>query len=359
MLFSEKMNRVFILLIICAGLLVGSTRMKAEERNVKVLQLNLWHGLSQVPGGYQGFIEMLDTIDADVVFLCEIKGGQEFIRQVIGEMKARHKDYYGETFDLPVGVLTKFKPDSVMKCCTVPGNEERTMVKLLVTVAGQQVAFYSCHLDHRHYECYLPRGYSGTTWKKIEQPVTEEQEILRANRLAYRDESVKAFLEEARKDCAAGRSVVIGGDFNEPSHLDWRADTRELWDHHGAVVRWDCSSMLHRAGFKDAYREKYSDPVRCPGFTFPAGNRQAELARPGSLSWAPEADERDRIDFIYYHASSPQAFSLKDCSLVGPEETVLRGEIVKTLSDDAFFTPAGIWPSDHKGNLAVFVVRKD
>lgn len=353
------MNRAFILLMICVGMLMSPTHMKAEGRDVKVLQLNLWHGLSQVPGGYEGFIEMLDTIDADVIFLCEIKGGQNFIRQVIGEMESRHKHYYGETFDLPVGVLTKFKPDSITKCCTVPGNEERTMVKLLVTVAGHQVAFYSCHLDHRHYECYLPRGYSGMTWKKIDRPVTDEQEVLRANRLAYRDESVKAFLKEARKDCEAGRSVVIGGDFNEPSHLDWQADTRELWDHHGAIVRWDCSSMLHRAGFKDAYRERYPDPVRCPGFTFPAGNRKAEEVHPGSLAWAPEADERDRIDFIYYNASSPQSLSLKDCSLVGPSETVLRGKIVQTLTDDAFFTPQGVWPSDHKGNLVVFTVRKD
>ena len=58
------MNRTFILLMICVGMLIVPTRMKAEGRDVKVLQLNLWHGLSQVPGGYEGFIEMLDTIDA-------------------------------------------------------------------------------------------------------------------------------------------------------------------------------------------------------------------------------------------------------------------------------------------------------
>ena len=352
------MNRVFILLM-WAGLLMGVPRVEAGETDVKVLQLNLWHGLSQVPGGYQGFIGLLDSINPDIVFLCEIKDGQKFIPQVIGEMKARHKHYYGEAFDLSVGVLTKFKPDSVVKCCTVPGNEERTMVKLLVTIAGHQMAFYSCHLDHRHYECYLPRGYSGTTWKKIEKPVTDEQTILRANRLAYRDESIEAFLEEARKDCALGRSVVIGGDFNEPSHLDWKSDTQGLWDHNGAVVRWDCSFMLQKAGFKDVYREKYPDPVRCPGFTFPAGNHWAEQARPGSLAWAPEADERDRIDFIYYYSSSPQCLSLKDCMLVGPVETVFRGKIVKSASDDVIFTPQGVWPSDHKGNFAVFTVKKD
>lgn len=62
-------------------------------------------------------------------------------------------------------------------------------------------------------------------------------------------------MEEARKDIMLGRSVVIGGDFNEPSHLDWQSDTKDLWDHNGAIVNWDCSLMLQRAGFKDTYRE--------------------------------------------------------------------------------------------------------
>lgn len=160
------MSRLFVF-IICAGMLVVSNYMKAGGHDIKVLQLNLWNGLSKVPGGYQGFVEMLDQIDPDVVLLCEINGGQEFINRLIGEMQTRHKTYYGETFDLSVGVLTKFKPDSVITCCMVPGNEERAMVKLLLTIANHQVVFYSCHLDYRHYACYLPRGYNGKTWERL------------------------------------------------------------------------------------------------------------------------------------------------------------------------------------------------
>lgn len=351
------MSRLFVF-VICAGMLVVSNYMKAGGHDIKVLQLNLWNGLSKVPGGYQGFVEMLDQIDPDVVLLCEINGGQEFINRLIGEMQTRHKTYYGETFDLSVGVLTKFKPDSVITCCMVPGNEERAMVKLLLTIANHQVVFYSCHLDYRHYACYLPRGYNGKTWEKIDQPIIDEQIILQANRLAYRDESVKAFLEEARKDIMLGRSVVIGGDFNEPSHLDWQSDTKDLWDHNGAIVNWDCSLMLQRAGFKDTYREKYPDPVLYPGFTFPAGNHWAEHTRLGTLAWAPEADERDRIDFIYYY-SLAHLLSVRKCVVVGPIETVFRGKIVNSHSCDDIFTPRGIWPSDHKGNLVIFTLSKN
>lgn len=122
-----------------------------------------------------------------------------------------------------------------------------------------------------------------------------------ANRLAFRDETIRAFIEEVQTDMLAGRSVIMGGNFNEPSHLDWQTDTRNVWDHNGAVIHWNCSVMLQKAGFKDAYREKHPDAVHYPGFTFPAGNKLAEEAKLEKLAWAPDVDERDRIDFIYYY----------------------------------------------------------
>ena len=341
--------RKFFVLLLCLSASFGFNMAQTCGKGIKVLQLNLWGGTSKVSDGYQGFLDLLEEVDPDIVFLCEISGGQRFVHRVIQDMKQRGKLYYGEAFDLAVGFLSKIHPEKVQKLCTVPGNEERTMVKFLVAAGGKEVAFYSCHLDHRHYECYMPRGYSGTTWKKIDKPVTDEQAVLAANRLAYRDESVAAFLEEARKDIACGREVIIGGDFNEPSCLDWQDSTRHLWDHNGAVIHWDCSRMLLDAGFRDAYREKHPDPVRFPGFTFPAGNRHA-LDR---LSWAPDADERDRIDFIYYYPAC-SSLKLQKCVLVGPRETVLRGRIEENGSEDPIWVPACVWPSDHKGNLAIF-----
>lgn len=134
----------------------------------------------------------------------------------------------------------------------------------------------------------MPRGYSGTSWKKIDNPITDESEVLKANRLSFRDESIHAFVQEVQTDIKQGRPVIMGGDFNEPSHLDWQADTKNLWDRNGAVIHWDCSMMLHEAGFKDSYREKYPNPVRYPGFTFPAGNKLAEEAKLEKLAWAPK-----------------------------------------------------------------------
>ena len=348
------MKKIICPLLIC--LFLGKIHAK-EEIDFKVLQLNLWHEGSKVPDGYCGILDVLDRTDADVVFLCEIRDfdGNQFMPRILKDLKKRGKYYYGETLGLSVGILSKFKPDSITKCCIVPGDEHRAMLKVRITIAERPVCFYSCHLDYRHYECYLPRGYSGTTWEKIAVPVTDEDSVLKANRLSFRDESIRTFIQDAQTEIAAGYSVVVGGDFNEPSHLDWQSDTKDLYDHHGAVVRWDCSVMLYEAGFKDAYREKYPDPVNYPGFTFPAGNKRAEEAKLEKLAWAPEADERDRIDFIYYYSVN-DALSLQESVLVGPSETVLRGKIVENDSKDPFFVPQGIWPTDHKGNLTTFRV---
>lgn len=344
-----------ICLLLCLLSVAGWANAGEENKTFTVYQMNLWHQGSKVPNGYQGILDVLDEVNADVVFLCEIRdfNGEMFMPKILKDLEKRGKHYYGETLGMVVGILTKYKPDRIERCCIVPGDEVRAMLKATITIAGQPISFYSCHLDYLHYECYMPRGYSGMSWDKIDAPITDEATVLEANRLAYRDETISTFIREVQADINQGIPVVMGGDFNEPSHLDWQANTKDLWDHNGAVINWDCSVMLHKAGFKDVYREIYPDPVAYPGFTFPAGNRLAEEAKLEKLAWAPDVDERDRIDFIYYYPTN-STLSLKNSILIGPSETVIRGKIEKNDSKDKFFTPKGIWPTDHMANLATF-----
>jgi exonuclease III len=192
------------------------------------------------------------------------------------------------------------------------------------------------------------------TWTKIDAPVTDPDSILVANRIAWRDEAIRGFIRDAQSETAKGHPVIIGGDFNEPSHLDWQADTKDLRDHRGAVVPWDVSQMLEQAGYIDAWRRHFPDAVMHPGFTWPAGNEAATL---NELFFAPEADERDRIDFIYYY---PQpGVALSSIYIVGPTASVDHGEIAPDTPDDAILTPEAIWPSDHKGNLATFRIAPE
>ena len=44
-------------------------------------------GCTKVPNGDQGIIDVLDQMDADVVFLCEIRDGKQFIPHVIEDWR--------------------------------------------------------------------------------------------------------------------------------------------------------------------------------------------------------------------------------------------------------------------------------
>lgn len=318
---------------------------------MKVLQLNTWGQGTAVEGGGDGLIEVTNQTDADFVLMCELWSDKEFISSLINGLKARGKTYYADGQYTTVGILSKYEP--VASETFYPTEEKsRPIVKAIFEIGEKRVAVYSAHLDHRNYECYLPRGYSGATWEKIDAPVTDPAIVLEANRVALRDEAIANFIVEAQESTDNGTIIILGGDFNEPSHLDWQEDTKELYDHHGAVINWDCSMMLKEAGYIDTYREFYPSAVTHPGFTFPAGNKDVSLSK---LAWAPEADERDRIDFIYYYPT--KGIQLKEAALVGPTQTVAYGKFVESDSKDAIITPSAVWPTDHKGTLAVFNIK--
>lgn len=107
--------------------------------------------------------------------------------------------------------------------------------------------------------------------------------------------------------------------------------------------------MLEKAGYKDSYREKYPDPVTHPGFTCPADCPDIALKK---LVWSPEADDRDRIDFIMY--SPFNGLSLTDVTIIGPKGDILRGERIIEETVDPVIEPLGVWPTDHKAILATF-----
>lgn len=152
-----------------------------------------------------------------------------------------------------------------------------------------------------------------------------------------------------KKDIAAGRIVVLGGDFNEPSHLDWIRETKDLYDHHGLIIPWTVPLILDNNGFIDTYREIYPDVLAYPGFTFPADN---PLIPVNKLTWAPKADERDRIDYIFYYPA--EGLSVKDAVIFGPEGSICKSQRIKETSKDRFITPLAVWPTDHKGLLVTF-----
>lgn len=128
-----------------------------------------------------------------------------------------------------------------------------------------------------------------------------------------------------------GLSVILLGDFNAPSHLDWTDDAVGILPSVTSAVAWPTSVALEAIGLVDAYRAVYPDPVSHPGLTWPAD-------RPFVDGYNPAADGHpaDRIDFMHV---SPDV-TVETISIVGETDYALS---------DLSVTP---WPTDHRGLLA-------
>ena len=62
--------------------------------------------------------------------------------------------------------------------------------------------------------------------------------------------------------------MIMGGDFNVHSHLDWTDATKDMYHHGGAVVEWTVSKEMQNAGFKDNFVEIHPEPEKNIGTTW-------------------------------------------------------------------------------------------
>lgn len=342
-----------LLLVVFA--LCLTLNISAQKKSFTVFQLNIWHEGTVVPKGYDAIINEIIDKNADVVMLCEVNNqhGVDFVSRLLHDLKAKGQHYYGRSSEQSVDVATLSKyPILAQHTLYEKENRQGQVLKTKIEIFNHPLVFYSVHLDYTNYACYLPRGYDGVTWNKMEQPITDAQQILIANRKSKRDEAIRDIIVDAQQE-ANRHSIIIAGDFNEPSHLDWIEGNKYLYDRRGAVVPWDCSVMLYGAGYRDAFRFQYPNPMTHPGFTYPSFNKDAPIEK---LTWAPEADERERIDYIYFK-SLGNTLKLKDIKVVGPESSVSYAQKHENDGKDQFMRPKDVWPSDHKGLLAKFTIN--
>lgn len=331
-------------------LLVAMTGQSKGKGEFTVLQWNVWQEGTMVPGGYDAIVNEIVRLQPDFVTFSEVRNyhNTRFNERIVASLKEKGLDYYSfYTYD--TGLLSKHP---ITDSLTVfPENGDHgSIYRLTSSVNGHKVAVYTSHLDYLDCAYYNVRGYDGSNWKEIPIPTTVE-EVLKVNVASQRDDAIKMFIAQAQKDIANGYSVIIGGDFNEPSHLDWIEANKNLYDHNGLVIPWTVTTLLEQNGFLDTYRHIYPNPLTHPGFTYPADN---PLKEPGKLTWAPKADERDRIDFIFYKGKNLEA---KKAIVFGPKGSIVRNKRVQETSKDNFLLPLDVWPTDHKGLLVTFKIK--
>lgn len=319
-------------------------------RRISLLQWNVWQEGTQVDGGYAAIVNEIVRLRPDFITLSEVRNyhGTDFIRRLCTDLAIRDEPYYGfASYDS--GILSRYPINdslTVYPC----RDDHGSIYRLGCRVEGRRVAVYTAHLDYLDCAYYNVRGYDGSTWQETPVPPTAA-EVLERNARSRRDEAGQAFIRHARHDVAEGCAVLLGGDFNEPSHRDWTPATAGLYDHHGLVIAWPLTQALESAGFTDVYRSLHPDPVAAPGITFPADNPLVPVDR---LTWAPKADERERIDYIFCGGTGLRPVA---CTLFGPAGTIGRARRLPHHTAEPVIAPLGTWPSDHRAVIAVFELQ--
>lgn len=346
-----------------------------EERldscmSLTFFQLNIWEGLGNIDNGQDVLNDQLLSLMPDVASFCEFPSkGDETVKGASAEYILKQAiDYLFEKTGVRYyktsmtgsgtrGILTRFPivEDASPVASSNGSGPQPWFYRTVINFHGQEVAVYSSHSVHYYYACYLSRGYGDGSepygWDKLKDgPVTDLEAVVARDVTGNRIQMAIDLTEDVEEQAAKGRVCIYAGDLNQPSHLDWTEETKNIRGHGGLVVPWSVSSYLSANGFHDAYRVVYPDPVKNPGFTWPVLNIDAKKV----TSWAPEADERDRIDFVYYYDS--ERIAVRKAQLVGPDMTIEHGDPVHDpLSKDELIHPANnIWCSDHRGLLITF-----
>lgn len=264
-----------------------------DGRPLKVLAWNIWHGGRRkgVDEGVQRVVEVIQESGADIVLMQETYGSGPCISGRLGF------DYCLRSSNL--SIHSRFPITDVHRLY----QGFRFGGATIELGPGTEIQAYSLWIH------YLPSVQDQLAKDASVESMLEEEGKTRGR-------EIEEILGELvpHLDAAPVVPVLVGGDFNSGSHLDWTDAGLAIPSHHGRVIPWPVSRSMAREGFVDTFRARHPDPVASPGFT-----------------WSPEFPDShpERIDYVYASRG---------------DWRVLESRVLDTH-------PRG-WPSDHAAVLS-------
>ena len=274
---------------------------QTQSNIVKVLQWNIWHGGIHLGNeGQQRVLDLIRSSRADVIMMQEAYGIQQMLADSLG--------YHLKTHSLKdnLAMYSRFPLEAIAWREPFKSNPAK-----ITLPNGKRIMFVDCWLRY----AYRPEYTSGYAEKGLDPSVWVAEDSI----LALPDIR-NIYTKDIAPNLETDMPVIVTGDFNSCSHLDWTERAKPL--HHGyGPVAFPASRYMLENGFKDSFREKNPDEVAYQGGTVAAIYGQMQMSR---------------IDFIYYKGG------LK----------VLSSKIVRTAPEIDY-----VWASDHAAVLTVFEVE--
>lgn len=261
---------------------------------LKLLSWNIWHG-GRHPGVEKGIQQVVDFIQAsgaDVITMQETYGSGPVIADRLG--------YYFYLRSSNLAVLSRY-PIEKTHDLYQPFRLGGVTLRLN---EHQRMNVFSLWIH------YLP------AWRRDAKDPEATAQSLIDGEWTTRASELKDILAEIRPftDASERTPLVVGGDFNSPSTLDWTQATAN-W-HNDLVVDWPVSRQMLDAGFTDSYRAIHSDPSQ---------HESHDL-------WDANAERLTyRIDYLYTH-----------------------GKGITPVASRMMNTHNNTWASDHPAVLSTF-----
>lgn len=263
---------------------------------LRVLNWNIWHGGRHLgPEGPQRVLDLIRSTRPDLVTLQEAYGSQEMIANEL------RMGLLTTSSDANLAILSRLP----IKALPVSHGSFQSLLSEITLPQGRTLHLASWWLRYAAYGggAYLNPGGDSSEW------IADDARLSTAD---ARSIIAKDIVPNRRP----GVPLVVGGDFNSCSHLDWTAAAAPFHGGYGPVP-FPTSLLMEENGYLDSFRERHPD----------------EIARPdGSFAVIYGHKQHSRIDFIYHEGLS-----------------VLQADIIRTHPEIGF-----PWPSDHAACLTVF-----
>lgn len=274
-----------------------SSNIIPQSDRLKVQVWNIWHGGHRYGQsvGLERVIDVLKKENADVIGLIETYGSGSIIADSLG--------YYFYLISSNLSILSRYPIEE----CIELFKSFNSGGAILNLGNDQKLAFFDIWLN------YLPNVCELTEGEEVAIRVVEEEKNTRLVEINTILKEIKPFIDNSKEI-----PVMMVGDFNSGSHLDWTNEYKSL--HDDMVIEWPVSRSMLKAGFKDSFRQLNPNVFVAPGFTW------SPLINP----FEPDCIN-DRIDYIYYRG----------------------GNLVPFHSETIDHHPV-IWPSDHGSVITQF-----
>lgn len=306
-----RLSHFILSLLTVVMLSCGGKTDSKDIKTIKVMAWNIWHGghSEKYPQtGCNGVLDLIEATNPDVILMIETYGASNRVADRLG--------YFHRLLSSNLSIYSRYP---ITETITFPKSIDTfNFGGVEIDVDGQRVRVFDTWLHYLPDATEVPEGL-------------KEADLIAWELSGSRNEELQSILQSISNYIAEADSIplIVGGDFNSHSHLDWVEQTKDIYNHNGAVVNWPISMMMIDAGFKDSYREYNPNVVDNIGATW---------------IYPLEGNRADRIDYIYYKGSS----LLVDNSIIYNGKL---GENIVIDGDEYFYS------SDHGFVLTTFTIN--